>query len=72
VPVSVCGEMAGDIANTRLLLGMGLRDFSMHPTQILEVKQEILRAHTGELAVKVGKLMKLDEPDKVREAIQRL
>ncbi|WP_374514336.1 phosphoenolpyruvate--protein phosphotransferase [Niveibacterium sp.] len=72
VPVSVCGEMAGDVANTRLLLGMGLRDFSMHPAQILEVKQEILRAHTGELAVKVGKLMKLDEPDKVREAIQRL
>ncbi|KAF1044857.1 phosphoenolpyruvate--protein phosphotransferase [Xylophilus sp.] len=41
--VSVCGEMAGDTAMTRLLLGLGLRSFSMHPAQILAVKQEILR-----------------------------
>jgi phosphotransferase system enzyme I (PtsI) len=48
--VSVCGEMAGDIAMTRLLLGLGLRSFSMHPAQILAVKQEVLRADTGRLA----------------------
>jgi phosphoenolpyruvate-protein phosphotransferase (PTS system enzyme I) len=47
--VSVCGEMAGDTAFTRLLLGLGLRSFSMHPAQILSVKQEVLRADTSRL-----------------------
>ena len=47
--VSVCGEMAGDVAMTRLLLGLGLRSFSMHPAQILAVKQEVLRADTTKL-----------------------
>jgi phosphoenolpyruvate-protein phosphotransferase (PTS system enzyme I) len=48
-PVSVCGEMAGDILFTRLLLGLGLRSFSMHPAQLLAVKQEVLRADAGRL-----------------------
>jgi phosphotransferase system enzyme I (PtsI) len=48
--VSVCGETAGDLTMTRLLLGLGLRSFSMHPAQILAVKQEILRADTRKLA----------------------
>ena len=47
--VSVCGEMAGDIAFTELLLGMGLRSMSMHPSQISSVKQRILRADTARL-----------------------
>jgi len=47
--VSVCGEMAGDTQFTRLLLGLGLRSFSMHPAQILTVKQEVLRADTQRL-----------------------
>lgn len=49
--VCVCGEMAGDVAMTRLLLGLGLRSFSMHPAQILAVKQEVLRADTRKLSV---------------------
>ncbi len=60
--VSVCGEMAGDIAMTRLLLGMGLRSFSMHPAQILAVKQELLRADTVKLAVWAEQVMMDDEP----------
>ena len=48
--VSVCGEMAGDTAFTELLLGMGLRSFSMHPSQISAIKQRVLRADTGRLA----------------------
>jgi len=48
--VAVCGEMAGDVQFTRLLLGLGLRSFSMHPAQILAVKQEVLRADTTRLA----------------------
>ncbi|CAM4100140.1 phosphoenolpyruvate--protein phosphotransferase [Bordetella muralis] len=53
-PVAVCGEMAGDARLTRLLLGLGLTEFSMHSQQILDVKREILRAHTNDLRVKVA------------------
>ncbi len=63
-PVSVCGEMAGDVTLTRLLLGMGLRSFSMHPAQILAVKQEILRADTAKLKPWAQAVMADDEPAK--------
>ena len=60
--VSVCGEMAGDVALTRLLLGLGLRSFSMHPAQILAVKQEILRADTQKLAVWAQRVLQAEAP----------
>ena len=60
--VSVCGEMAGDVSLTRLLLGMGLRSFSMHPAQILTVKQEILRSDTGKLALWAEQVLHDEEP----------
>jgi len=60
--VSVCGEMAGDTAFTRLLLGMGLRSFSMHPAQILAVKQEVLRADTTKLQPWVQKVLASEDP----------
>ncbi|NMG75792.1 phosphoenolpyruvate--protein phosphotransferase [Aromatoleum diolicum] len=72
LPVSVCGEMAGDPAYTLLLLGMGLRNFSMHPGNILEIKQQVLRADLGELAPRVQRILKMDEQSKVREAVLRL
>ena len=72
IPVSVCGEMAGDPDCARLLIGMGLRQFSMHPAQILEVKQAILRADASDLTPKVQRLLKLDDPDRVREAVEKL
>ena len=72
LPVSVCGEMAGDPAYTMLLLGMGLRQFSMHPSKILEVKQQVLRADLGELAPRVQRILKMDEPARIREAVERL
>ena len=72
VPVSVCGEMAGDPALTRLLLGMGLRIFSMHPSQILQVKSRVLKAEVNELAPNVRRLLRLDEPAKLREALEKL
>jgi len=61
-PVSVCGEMAGDTTMTRLLLGMGLRSFSMHPAQILAVKQEVLRADTSKLADWARQIIDDEEP----------
>jgi phosphotransferase system enzyme I (PtsI) len=60
--VSVCGEMAGDTTLTRLLLGLGLRSFSMHPAQILAVKQEILRADAGKLALWAEQVLNSEEP----------
>jgi phosphoenolpyruvate-protein phosphotransferase (PTS system enzyme I) len=60
--VSVCGEMAGDISFTRLLLGLGLRSFSMHPAQILAVKQEVLRADTSRLAAWARQVVDSEDP----------
>lgn len=54
IPVSVCGEMAGDASLTRLLLGMGLSTFSMQAQQLLQVKREIRGAHSNALRVKVA------------------
>jgi phosphotransferase system enzyme I (PtsI) len=72
MPVAVCGEMAGDPKLTRLLLGMGLRQFSMHPSQLLEVKQQVMMADATQLAVRVARLLKLDEPDKISEQLGKL
>jgi phosphotransferase system enzyme I (PtsI) len=60
--VSVCGEMAGDVAFTRLLLGLGLRSFSMHPSRILAVKQEVLRADTSKLEAWAKGVLESDDP----------
>ena len=60
--VTVCGEMAGDPEMTRLLLGLGLRSFSMHPSRILTVKQELLRADAGQLAPWAQAVLASDEP----------
>ncbi|KVF45348.1 phosphoenolpyruvate--protein phosphotransferase [Burkholderia vietnamiensis] len=72
VAVSVCGEMAGDPALTRLLLGMGLTEFSMHPSQLLVVKQEILRAHLKALEKPTADVLAAFEPEEVQAALQRL
>ena len=60
--VSVCGEMAGDVTMTRLLLGLGLRSFSMHPSQILAVKQQILRCDTTRLQAWAQSVLTADDP----------
>lgn len=67
--VSVCGEMAGDPSFTKLLLGLGLRSFSMHPTQILTVKQEILRTDIGKLGDWAQRVIQAEEPAKVIESL---
>ena len=72
VPVSVCGEMAGDPALTRLLLGMGLTEFSMHPSQLLVVKQEILRSHVKSLEKPVADVLASFEPEEVQAALKRV
>ncbi len=72
VPVSLCGEVAGDAELTRLLLGMGLRIFSMHPSQILQVKSQVVRSNISELGPQVRRMLRIDEPAKLREALEKL
>ncbi|EXI89082.1 MAG: Phosphoenolpyruvate-protein phosphotransferase [Candidatus Accumulibacter regalis] len=72
IPVSICGELAGDPQLTRLLLGMGLRQFSMHPAQILSVKQRIMQSNCAELAPIVRRLLRYEEPGKIREQLDKL
>lgn len=64
-PVAVCGEMAGDVEHTALLLGLGLREFSMHPSHLLEVKERILAADVGALTHWVQQALASDNPAEV-------
>lgn len=69
--VSVCGEMAGDPAFTALLLAMGLRSFSMHPSQIAPIKQRILRADTRRLAQHLGAVLASEDPQETSRQLLR-
>ena len=64
-PVAVCGEMAGDVKLTRLLLGMGLRQFSMHPAHLLEVKQQVLKTDLAVVTGLTQRMLKAEDPDKI-------
>ncbi|MDD2699606.1 MAG: phosphoenolpyruvate--protein phosphotransferase [Sideroxydans sp.] len=72
IPVSVCGEMAGELIYTRLLLGIGLRQFSMHPAQLLGTKQRILTTSLPEIAPLVQRILRADDPLKIRELLDKL
>jgi phosphoenolpyruvate-protein phosphotransferase (PTS system enzyme I) len=72
VPVAICGEMAGDPALTRLLLALGLTDFSMHFSQLLLVKREILQANVGLLKARVARVLRAYEPEEQAKALERL
>jgi phosphotransferase system enzyme I (PtsI) len=72
IDVAVCGEMAGDIKLTRLLLGMGLREFSMHPAQLLAVKQEILSSDLAVLGPRTRRILRSMEPAAIAEAVEQL
>ena len=70
IPVSLCGEMAGDINFTRLLLGMGLQSFSMHPSAIPEIKKIILNSDTNKFLSIVKRIINNDA--KKKELIDRI
>jgi phosphotransferase system enzyme I (PtsI) len=72
VPVAVCGEMAGDPALTKLLLALGLTDFSMHFSQLLLVKREILKANVGLLKARAPRVLRAYEPEEQAKALERL
>ncbi|TDI80869.1 MAG: phosphoenolpyruvate--protein phosphotransferase [Betaproteobacteria bacterium] len=72
VPVVVCGEMAGDTLFTRLLLGFGLRQFSMFPTQLLTVKRKVLRSYLPDIIHFAQKILKSDNPENIRTLLTKL
>ncbi len=72
VPVSICGEMAGDKQFTRLLLGFGLQQFSMYPAQLLTVKNQVLKSHLPDILPLVQKIIKTDHPEKLATLLTRL
>jgi phosphoenolpyruvate-protein phosphotransferase (PTS system enzyme I) len=70
--VVVCGEMAGDLDATALLLGFGLRQFSMHPAQLLAVKQQVLRTSATEARALARRMLRTDDPEKRQQLLARL
>ncbi|MDQ5849561.1 MAG: phosphoenolpyruvate--protein phosphotransferase, partial [Pseudomonadota bacterium] len=72
VPVAVCGEMAGDLQLTRLLLGLGLRNFSMHPSQLLPTKERILRTNLAEVQALAQRVLRNTDPGKTRDLLAKL
>ena len=72
IPVSMCGEMAGDPRYTRLLLGLGLRDFSMQPSAIPEIKQVILNSDITALRPVAQALLGNHDPDATPHLLETL
>ncbi|HEY0973462.1 MAG TPA: phosphoenolpyruvate--protein phosphotransferase [Solimonas sp.] len=72
IPVAMCGEMAGDPKYTRLLLGLGLTDFSMHPASVLEIKRIIMESDVARLRVAAAELLTLTDTQQLRERIAAL
>ncbi len=72
IPVAVCGEMAGDVAMTRLLLGLGLRRLSMHSAHLLDVKQRILKTDLADVRPFARKMLKATDPAKLRSMLDKL
>ena len=73
IPVSMCGEMAGDPRYTRLLLGMGLRDFSAHPATLLDVKSIINSSSIKQLEPQCKRILSAaTHPDKIQTLVDAL
>ncbi len=72
VPIAVCGEMAGDPQLTRLLLGLGLRNFSMHPAHLLSVKQRVLTSEAAIAKAFAGRMRRIDDPRRLVALLDRL
>jgi phosphotransferase system enzyme I (PtsI) len=71
-PVAVCGEMAGDLIATRLLLGFGLRNFSMHPTQLLAIKERVLKTDLAQTRSLAQRVLRSGDPSRIRDLIAKL
>jgi phosphotransferase system enzyme I (PtsI) len=68
----MCGEMAGDARYTKLLLGLGLKIFSMDPTSILEVKKKVLETDLPVLAGEIDEIMECGDSNTIRDMVVAL
>jgi phosphoenolpyruvate-protein phosphotransferase (PTS system enzyme I) len=71
-PIAICGEMAGDLEATRMLLGMGLTQFSMHPASLLRIKRELIGCDVAALRPRVSRLVRCDDPARVHALLAQL
>ena len=71
VPVAVCGEMAGDPANVPLLLALGLRDFSLHPSTLLEVRRAVRGSDLARLRRRAASLLRVHDREGIERWLQR-
>lgn len=71
IPVAMCGEMAGEIEYTRLLLGLGLREFSVHPAVLLEVKQIIMHSRIKDLEKLARRALNASSGAEVRQLMEQ-
>ena len=71
-PVALCGEMAGDVSLTRLLLGLGLRQFSMHPASLLEVKQQVLKSNLRDIVPQAARMLRATDAGKLHALLRKL
>jgi len=72
IPVAMCGEMAGDTRYTRLLLGLGLREFSMHPSGLLQVKKIVLESELGRLEERAAEVMRARDTNELHALVERM
>lgn len=72
VPVALCGEMAGDLTLTRLLLGLGLRNYSMHSAHLLDVKQRILQSSLSHAKPLALRMLRENDPDRLHMLLGRM
>jgi phosphotransferase system enzyme I (PtsI) len=72
IPVAVCGEMAGDVALTRLLLGLGLRQFSMHSAHLPDIKQRVLKTSLADIRPIAKKMLRATDSAKLRGMLDKL
>ncbi len=72
IPVALCGEMAGDVFMTRLLLALGLRQYSMHSAHLLDVKQQVLKSNLSAIKPLAQKMLRTEDPDKLHALLERL
>jgi len=72
IPIALCGEMAGDVTLTRLLLAFGLRNFSMHSAHLPDVKQCIINTDTSKLIRTARQMLRADDPMKLLGLLARL
>ena len=72
IPVSMCGEMAGDSDYTRLLLGLGLREFSMECSSLPEIKQRIRESDINAQRATIEKILAASIPSQLDQLIAQL